>query len=331
LNNSIGNTFLGSTSGQSNTSGFGNTFLGDATGINNVTGSFNIFAGRSAGYNNTASYNTALGAESFFSNTTGDKSAAIGFQCLYNNTVGINNVGFGYHSIYTNVTGSNNTASGVETLLNNTGDNNTADGYQAMLTNTSGSGNTAVGYHADVSAGDLNNATAIGNGALVNASNKIRLGNSSVTVIEGQVAYTFPSDGRFKTNVTESVKGLDFIMKLRPVIYNFQSRKYDAFIKGERVTDVKFASSVDYSESEKIIHTGFIAQEVEKAAQESGFQFDGVVAPKNDREAYGLSYSQFVVPLVKAVQEQQQQIEELRKQNQELLVRIEKLESRNPK
>ena len=43
---------------------------------------------------------------------------------------------------------------------------------------------------ANVSAGNLTNATAIGNGANVNASNKIRLGNTAVTVIEGQVAFT---------------------------------------------------------------------------------------------------------------------------------------------
>jgi uncharacterized coiled-coil protein SlyX len=145
----------------------------------------------------------------------------------------------------------------------------------------------------------------------VNASNKIRLGNSSVTVIEGQVAYTFPSDGRFKKNVTESIRGLDFIMKLRPVAYNFQTGKYDAFINGHAFN---FASSVNYSESEQIRHNGFIAQEVEKAAIETGYDFDGVIAPKNRNEAYGLSYSQFVVPLVKAMQEQQVIIETLQKQ-----------------
>jgi hypothetical protein len=58
-----------------------------------------------------------------------------------------------------------------------------------------------------------------------------------------------------------------------------------------------------------MIHNGFIAQEVEKAAEETGYKFDGVIKPKNNGEAYGLSYSQFVVPLVKAVQEQQQVIE----------------------
>ena len=182
-----------------------------------------------------------------------------------------------------------------------------------MYANITGNGNTALGNGADVSTGSLTNATAIGNGAIVNASNKIRLGNSSVTVIEGQVAYTFPSDGRFKTNINENIKGLDFIMRLRPVIYNFQTRKYNEFIKGEVNSDAKFATNIDYSESEKIRHNGFIAQEVEKAAKETGYEFDGVVAPKNNNEAYGLSYSQFVVPLVKAMQEQQKIIEDQNK------------------
>src|SRR5262249_46089025 len=53
---------------------------------------------------------------------------------------------------------------------------------------------------ANVSTGGLFNATAIGQGAIVNASNKIRLGNSSVMVIEGQVASTFTSDKTQKEN-----------------------------------------------------------------------------------------------------------------------------------
>jgi hypothetical protein len=48
--------------------------------------------------------------------------------------------------------------------------------------------------------------------------------------------------------------------------------------------------------------TGFIAQEVEQAANEIEYDFSGVDAPKND-DLYGLRYVEFVVPLVKAVQE----------------------------
>jgi hypothetical protein len=53
------------------------------------------------------------------------------------------------------------------------------------LNNTTGSDNTALGFHADVPyPSNLSNATAIGAYAVVDASNKIRLGNTAVTVVE---------------------------------------------------------------------------------------------------------------------------------------------------
>ena len=240
-------------------------------------------------------------------NQNGSYNTALGSQALYNNNA------------------SNNTAIGRNALLANTGGtSNTAVGYNCMQNLTTGHWNTAIGTLAGPSLGNLNNTTAIGFNAFVNASNKIRIGNSAITVIEGQVAYTFPSDGRFKTNITESIKGLAFIMKLRPVAYNFQTSKYDAFING----DVKFVSAINYTESEDLRHNGFIAQEVEKAAKESGYEFDGVIAPKNKNQTYGLSYSQFVVPLVKAIQEQQNIIETQQKMIDELLKRVEALEKK---
>jgi hypothetical protein len=68
-------------------------------------------------------------------------------------------------------------------------------------------------------------------------------------------------------------------------------------------------------EKEKIVYTGFIAQEVEATARSLGYDFSGIDSPKNAEDFYGLRYSTFVVPLVKAVQEQQAQIEELRREN----------------
>jgi trimeric autotransporter adhesin len=72
------------------------------------------------------------------------------------------------------------------------------------------------------------------------------------------------------------------------------------------------------SDQEAIRYTGFIAQEVEKVANETGFDFSGVDEPKNDQDLYGLRYAEFVVPLVKAVQEQQAIIERLEKRIAEL-------------
>ena len=57
-----------------------------------------------------------------------------------------------------------------------------------------------------------------------------------------------------------------------------------------------------------------MAQEVEQLVNELGIEFNGVVSPKNEASVYGLKYSSFVVPLVKAVQEQQEMIKELREE-----------------
>jgi hypothetical protein len=56
------------------------------------------------------------------------------------------------------------------------------------------------------------------------------------------------------------------------------------------------------------------------------YDFNGVSPPKGNRKLYSMQYSAFVVPLVKAVQEQQhiielqqQQIDDLKKQVQLLI------------
>jgi predicted RNase H-like nuclease (RuvC/YqgF family) len=58
------------------------------------------------------------------------------------------------------------------------------------------------------------------------------------------------------------------------------------------------------------LQIGFIAQDVEKAADEIGFDFHAVDKPKNENDFYGLRYSEFVPVLVKAIQEQQKIIQQ---------------------
>ncbi len=67
-----------------------------------------------------------------------------------------------------------------------------------------------------------------------------------------------------------------------------------------------------------ITYTGFVAQEVEAAAKELGYDFSGVDAPKSENDYFGLRYAEFVVPLVKGMQEQQQMIEAQQKEINEL-------------
>ena len=135
-------------------------------------------------------------------------------------------------ALYYNTTGNANTGLGVSALIDNTtGEYNSAVGYGALTWNTSGSYNSALGHLATIPQGTtFNNTTAIGALSIVNASNKIRLGDANVTVVEGPVVYTV-SDGRFKNNISESdVKGLEFINRLRPVVYNFDTKKFESFL-----------------------------------------------------------------------------------------------------
>jgi hypothetical protein len=177
-------------------------------------------------------------------------------------------------------------------------------------------GNTSLGYGAGVSASGFTNATAIGNGAIVDASNKVRVGNTQVTSIGGQVGWTKLSDGRYKTDVREDVKGLDLIKKLRPVTYYVDEQKLAG-----RWGEVAFTGRQKQQRRE----TGFIAQEVESLTKQLGFEFSGVDVPENPNALYGLRYADFVVPIVKAVQEQQAIIEHLQDEVNDLKKKLTEL------
>jgi hypothetical protein len=100
-------------------------------------------------------------------------------------------------ALSSNTTGFANTASGGRALSSKTtGSYNTASGRSALSSNTTGNNNTALGVSANVASGNLNNATAIGANAIVDADNKIQLGDAAVanvstngTLTAGVVTY----------------------------------------------------------------------------------------------------------------------------------------------
>jgi len=164
---------------------------------------------------NFGTSNTFLGSFAGNFTMTGGANTASGFQALAGNTTGSVNTASGADALTANTTGIRNTADGAFALFfNTTGDFNTASGNTALANNTSGSGNTALGFAADVSAGDLTNATAIGYNAIVDVSNKVRVGNHDVTVIEGEVGFTCSSD-RNKKEHLRPVEGEAVLTKIR--------------------------------------------------------------------------------------------------------------------
>jgi len=279
---------------RNNTTGIANTACGTFTLYANVTGHDNTAYGANALYNDAGSFNTATGSQSLFNNTLGAENTANGFFTLEDNTTGSYNTAIGAYSMKDNTIGQRNTASGHGALnFNTTGNNNTAIGYFAGCNNLTAPSNfTALGYNA----GHVNSDT-----------NSVEIGNTSVQWIGGQVAWSTFSDRRIKDNIQENVPGLLFINKLRPVTYNINIHRENKICG--IIDSIEWKGKYDL---EKISQTGFIAQEVEKAAQESGYNFSGVQKPANPAELYSIRYSDFVMPLVKAVQELQSEIESLK-------------------
>ena len=65
-------------------------------------------------------------------------------------------------------------------------------------------------------------------------------------------------------------------------------------------------------------HMGFIAQEIDSLIKEKKYELSLVKAPSNPTDNYSMAYSELIAPLVKAVQEQQLQLEALKKENAKL-------------
>ena len=110
--------------------------------------------------------------------------------------------------------------------------------------------------------------------------------HGSVTVTAGGVAFNTTSDERLKENIRPSARGLVEVMKIQ-------------------VSDYNYKSSPDRAE------TGFIAQQLNTV-----FPNAVTVGGENPAEnPWTVDYGRITPVLVKSIQEQQQLIEELKKEN----------------
>jgi hypothetical protein len=76
------------------------------------------------------------------------------------------------------------------------------------------------------------------------------------------------------------------------------------------------------------IYTGLVAQDVKRIADSLGVNFSGVNKPEGEKGTWGLDYAQFVPNLIKAVQEQQAEIDDLKVKLNALIKRVELLEAK---
>jgi hypothetical protein len=174
-------------------------------------------------------------------------------------------------------------------------------------------GYIAMRIDGDVSKGiHMNSSGYVGFG-LTNPVYRIDLPNSNSYSGKAR-AYQWVtySDERVKTDAVSLTYGLREVMMLQPKRYNHHSSSFE---KG----DLQLMSEKDNT-------IGLFAQEVYEIIPEAA------VKPENDKEQlWGLDYQKLIPVLVKAIQEQQEQVKQLRKENEKLQARIGKIVSDNQK
>jgi hypothetical protein len=281
----------------------------------------------------TGYYNTAVGSFALSSNYSGQYNVAIGRFASGNNSGGYFNTAIGEEALYSN-NASYNTACGANALYHTSASQyNTAVGSYAGYSYDNGYNNVFLGANTDVNGTGYYNVIAIGQQTICTASSQVTIGNSATNSYRTYANWSNISDGRFKKDIKEDVPGLNFINQLRPVTYSLDATGIEQFLHKNILADKQMNSQAKVvqdkalKEKEKVRYTGFVAQEVEKVARNLRYDFSGVDAPKNENDFYGLRYGDFVVPLVKAVQELSRQNDSLKKKNDELEARLEKLES----
>jgi hypothetical protein len=291
---------------------------GGSVATNTVVGAFSL------GNNTSGTENVGIGYASLASNTTGYNNLSLGSFALNQNQSGFENMAIGAYALYAQTTGAANVAVGNGSLASNTtGNYNTAIGPGALISSTSTSLNVGIGYFAGrylangannqtsassifigfdtrAAAAGQSNQIVIGSQAIGQGSNTIMLGNSSVT---GLFCYdntiSSPSDRRDKTNIQGLNAGLDFVKKLRPVVFDWNMR--DGAKKG--VPDV-----------------GFIAQELESVQnEEAQGKYINLTSYNKDTDQYFAQNANLIPVLVKAIQEQQALIDNLQNQVRDLM------------
>jgi hypothetical protein len=212
---------------------------------------------------------------------------------LYNIT-GDLNCAFGNQSLEENLTGSNNSAFGRSALQGSKGNNNSALGSMAGVFVTTGSNLTLIGYNAQPTWGG--------------ATNEITLGDDSVTTIRANVqSITSLSDERDKKNIKELNLGIDFLMKVKPRLFNWDKREwYDN----------------NESDGSKMLETptaGFIAQEFDELQTSENTEWLNLVL-KSNPEKFEATAGNLLPIIVKAIQDLKKENDELKANNEKFQV-----------
>lgn len=279
-----------------------------ATEINELTDAFanttNVVLGVSP-QSISGSDNVGVGVSALDAITTGNRNIALGSDALISGTTTSDNIAIGYGSLVTLSTGNQaqNVAIGTSTLSAMTGfsadGRNVAIGYLAGQ-NIIGGQNTIVGASAGVFLSTGDNNLILGHGAGpsgTSSSNDVYLGNAAMNNLyfSGNIIAT--SDARDKTDVEDSVYGVEFIDRLRPVEYTWNRRHLQSGDDNNNINGKR--------------RVGLIAQELLEIMPNNENEVLNLVNEDNP-ERYHVGYNNLIPILVKAVKDLKAEVDTLK-------------------
>ncbi len=262
------NVFVGFDAAYNHQYGGGNTIIGFSAGVAAQNQEGNTFLGVASGSSNVNSYNTFLGASSGTSNYKGEYNTALGVSAGDNNVDGSYNIYLGPRSGTHDPDVFGSIALGVETRVKHNyqmvvGESTTYPIKQVLFPTT---GHFQIG------------------GSVLGGPYTLEV-NGSI----GGISLFIVSDQTYKKNVQGIENGMDKIMKLRPVSYEWKTSEYPKH---------NFAAHPGS-------HLGFLAQEVEKVIPEA--------IHKDAEGHYMYSPADMLPVVVKALQELQAEMAEMKK------------------
>jgi hypothetical protein len=278
----------------------------------NTTGLDNIAIGHQSLYSNTyGNANTGVGLSSLYSNTVGSNNTAVGWGALYSNAAyGDDNTAVGYRAQYF-VSGQLNTSVGYRALegsgsfISNLKHRNTAIGSWTLYSVTTGNYNTALGHDAGDNLTSGSNNSFIGYDAWPSSptvSNEITLGDPNITTLRcNATSISSLSDARDKKNIRDLPLGLDFLMTVKPRLFNWDRREWYEDRKP------------DGSKMQQTPTAGFIAQELDTAQINANAEWLNLVL-KTNLERFEATAGNLLPIMVKAIQELKNENDSLRKE-----------------
>jgi hypothetical protein len=343
-NTASDNSFFGSNAGYFNTSGSMNSYFGKMAGLAGDTCNANSFFGENAGAGNHGSFNSFFGQNTGLTNVAGSGNTLIG-QGADVSSPGLNNAtAIGYKAVVsasntivlggtTGLDGSTiETKVGIgtsapDTKLEVRGGPNVAlrltsegnDQSVEFLRDFTGSstdfkiknnGNLTIVRSLDDFQTNTDLCEFTGNNFRPSVDNNYNLGSSSyrwteVWAVNGTIQ---TSDERDKKDIRPLGPVLASVSQLQPVSFHWKNEEMD---KGRE-------------------HIGFLAQDLQQVIPQVVIDHEWAENPATGEkewvpsERLGVSYSEIIPVLVKAIQEQQEIIEKLQQENRMIREELEK-------